>query len=181
MDKIRNIFTYMDLLDEIRKSDKKPKELNSFIAKLILDQKPSGSDFAKALSLGNDAERGTCMEALEYATQTNPDIAKPYIQEVINSLADKAPRVKWEAARVIGNIAKTLPNEAEKAIDNILKNTTDKGTVVRWSMAFALGEIAKNNLKVRTPLLTKIKEILKKEQNSGVKNVYLKALKIIEK
>lgn len=170
----------MDLLAEIRKSDKKPKELNAFIAKLISEKKPSSKDLADALAQGSDTERGTCLEALEYLTQSKPEIVKPYITEVINCLEDKAPRVKWETSRVTGNIAKVLPQEAGKAVPGLLKNTTDKGTVVRWSTAFALGEIAKYNAGLRPSLLTKIKEILKKEPNNGVKNVYLKALKAIQ-
>lgn len=171
----------MKILEEIRRSDKKPKELNAYIATLIMDKKVSVEDFRDAMNSEKDAERGTCIEALEYASQTDPDIAKSYIHDVVNSLADKAPRVKWEAARVIGNIAKTSPEKTGEAIGNLLKNTADKGTVVRWSTAFAICEIAKYNDKRRSEMLSKIKEILKKEQNSGVKNVYLKALKIIEK
>lgn len=171
----------MKILEEIRKSDKKPKELNAFIAKLIFEKKPSGGDFTEALTSGSDAERGTCIEALEYATQTNQEIAKPYILEVIKCLGDKAPRVKWEAARIIANIAKSLPKEAEKALDSLMKNTTDKGTVVRWSTAFALGEIAKNNKSKQKDLIKTIENLAKKEQNNGVKNVYLKALKAVLK
>lgn len=135
----------MNLLEEIRKSDKKPKELNEYIAKLIVEKHPSRKDFSEALSSGNDKERGTLVEALEYATQKDPKIAKPYIPDIISCLEDKAPRVKWEASRVIGNIAKKFPKEAESSIDKLMKNTTDKGTIVRWSTAFALGEIVKYN------------------------------------
>lgn len=171
----------MNILEEIRRSNKKSKELNSFIAKLIVEKKPSGKDFAEALASGNNIERGTCIEALEYATKTNPNIAKPYLPCVISCLKDKSPRVKWEASRVIGNAAKVLPKETGEAVSCLLVNTTDKGTVVRWSTAYALTEITKNNNNLRDSLLTKTNEILKKEQNNGVKNVYLKALKLINK
>jgi len=62
-----------------------------------------------------------------------------------------------------------------------LKNSSDKGTVIRWSAAFALGEIAKSNSNAQKTLLPKMKELVMKETNNGVKNVYLKALKVIEK
>lgn len=169
----------MDLLQEIRKSGKKSKELNAFMAKLITEKKPSSKDFADALVSGNDAERGTCIEALEYASQNKPEIAREYISCVVDFLNDKAPRVKWEAARVIGNIASKYPEEVSKAVESLLTNTNDKGTVVRWSTAFALGEIARYNLKLRENLLSKINTILKKESNNGVKNVYLKTLKAL--
>lgn len=171
----------MNLLDEIKKSDKKPKDLCSYIAKLLTDKKPSIKEFAEVMTKGRDSERGTCIEALEYATQTKPAIAKTYFPGVIKCLSDKAPRVKWEAAKVIGNISKVLSKEAEQAIDKLLVNTKDKGTVVRWSTAFALGEIAKNNPKVQSTLVAKIKTLIKNEENNGVKNVYLKALKVINK
>jgi hypothetical protein len=168
----------MDLLEAIRKSGKKSKELNTFVAKLIFDQKLSGKDFTAALASGNDSERGTCLEALEFATQKNPEIAKQYLPEIISSLTDKAPRVKWEAARVIGNIAGKFPAEAAKAVNNLFANTNDKGTVVRWSAAFALGEILKSSKD--KSLLNKIEALSKKETNNGVKNVYLKALKLVQ-
>lgn len=171
----------MNLLEEIRNSNKKPKELNQYIAKLILQKKPSSKEFTEVLASASDSERGTCIEALEYATQTDPQIAKNYLSDVISSLKDKAPRVKWEAARVIGNIAKSIPKEADKAVEGLLENTKDKGTVVRWSTAFALGEIIKYNEKQRPILLKKISEVLKREENNGVRNVYLKALKVINK
>jgi hypothetical protein len=62
-----------------------------------------------------------------------------------------------------------------------LINTKDESTVVRWCAAYALSEIVKNNSKIRGTLIPKIEEIVKNEKNSGVKNVYLKALKAIER
>jgi HEAT repeat protein len=171
----------MNLLDEIRQSGKKSKELTTFTAELIKEKKPSSKEFVAALTLGSNSERGTCVEALEYLTQDTPEIAKPYLSQVIGSLTDKAPRVKWEAARVIGNIAAKYPQEALKAIDNLLVNTNDKGTVVRWSTAFALGEILKHNATIRPKLQKRVEEIVERETNNGVKNVYLKALKSLGK
>ncbi|MCL4374874.1 HEAT repeat domain-containing protein [Patescibacteria group bacterium] len=169
----------MGLLDEIRKTNKKPKALNMHIARLITEHPPSAVEFSQALALGNDVERGTCIEALEYATQTDPEIARPYLAEVIKRLTDKAPRVKWEAARVIANVAMRMPKAAEKAIDALLSNSQDKGTVVRWSAALALGEIMKHDAPARPRLLKEINTILKQEKNTGVRNVYLKAIKIM--
>ncbi len=49
------------------------------------------------------------------------------------------------------------------------------------SPSFALTEIAKNNAQNQKQLLPLFKDIIKTEQNNGVKNVYIKAIKIIEK
>jgi hypothetical protein len=52
---------------------------------------------------------------------------------------------------------------------------------VRWSAAFALAEIAKSSLKTQKELIPKFSEILKKEANNGVKNIYVKTLKELKK
>ena len=94
----------------------------------------------------------------------------------------KAPRVKWGVPESIGNIAKKSPQKVEKAIPFLLKNTPenkDNTTVIRWCAAYALSEIAKSS--GDKDLLMEIKEISEKETNQGVKNVYLKAIKQIEK
>ena len=93
----------------------------------------------------------------------------------------KTPKVKWGVPEAIGNIAQKYPSKVEKAIPFLLENTKENSTVVRWCAAFALTEIAKSNLKVREELRSRIEEIAKNEKNNGVKNVYLKALRIINK
>lgn len=171
----------MKLLDEIRTSDKKPKELLIFLSEKVKTDKSMLSDFSKCLKEGTSVEKGICMEILEYVSQEKPELAIPHIDDVIMYLNYEAPRVKWEAARVIANIASNYPEKMVKAIDKLIINTKDKGTVVRWSAAFALGEIAKHNNNVQSELINRMKYLIKKEQNNGVKNIYLKALKMINK
>lgn len=171
----------MNLLEEIRKSNKKPKELVLFLSSAVKKNKSLLNPFETLLKTGNVAERGICMEVLEFVSQEKPEYAKSYVAVVISYLTDPAPKVKWEAARVIGNIALKFPEEALKAVPNLIKNTGDKGTVVRWSAAYALSEILKNNKPARAKLLPQVEAALKKEKSNGVKNVYLKALKTISK
>ena len=121
------------------------------------------------------------IEILEYASKDNPEVAIPHLNEIINHINFNAPRVKWEAARVIANLSEKYPNEAAQAIDKLLTNTKDKGTVVRWSTALAIGEIAKYNRSKQKELIKVIESLVEKESNNGVKNVYLKALKVINK
>lgn len=171
----------MLLLEEIRKTNKKPKELLVYLASLVKKNKSILKDFADSLKNSSDAERGICIETLEYVSKDSPDIAEPHVETVISYLNDKAPRVKWEAARIIANISRSYPEKAVKAVENLMKNATDKGTVVRWSSAFALGEIAKNNKSRQKELIKTLENFANKEQNNGVKNVYLKALEAISK
>jgi hypothetical protein len=52
---------------------------------------------------------------------------------------------------------------------------------VRWSAAFAMTEIAKSSQDSQKELVPKFNKILKKEDNNGVRNVYLKYLKQLDR
>lgn len=169
----------MILLGEIRNSKRKPKELLTYLAEKVKTDKNLLAEFPSSLQNGTPVEKGICMEVLEYISKDNPELIEPYIMVVISFLNDKAPRVKWEGARVLANLAQNNPEKVSLAVEKLFINTKDAGTVVRWSAAFALGEIAKYNTKIRTTLVPQIQDILKRETNNGVRNVYLKALKNI--
>lgn len=172
----------MNILDEIRTSKKNTKQLLFEISQSLMKDHNLLDQIKEGLSTGSKVEKGVLMESLEYASKEDPGIAENMIDTVIEYLDYKdSPRVKWEGARVIANISQRYPEKVIKAVDKLISNTKDKGTVVRWSAAYALGEIAKYNLKARTSLIPKIERIMKKEQNNGVRNVYLKALRAISK
>lgn len=171
----------MNTIIEILKSKVKPKEKVTLLAKKVAENKSAIKELIACFENGSDSDRGNCMEAVEYAVEQDPSIAKHYLDFSIKNLHDKAPRVKWEAGKIIGNAAKRFPEETSKAISGLLDNTKDKGTVVRWSAAFALTEIAMNNSKTQKDLITKFESIVKKEASNGVKKFYIKALKVLQK
>jgi HEAT repeat protein len=98
-------------------------------------------------------------------------------QFVTQALIAKAPRVKWESARVIGNTAHLFPDKLDEAIKNLLVNSKHEGTVVRWSAAFALGEILKLKTKHNASLLSAIEAICNSDEKSSIKKIYLDAMK----
>ena len=171
----------MSKIEEILQSEIKPKEKITHLANEIKKDKKFVGEIVKHFASAPVGDQGHLIESLEYASQDNPELVAPHLDFVICHLEDKAPRVKWECARIIANLALKFSDKTEKAIPALLKNTKDKGTVVRWSVAFALGEIAKSNSNAERILLPKMKELIKKETNNGVKNVYFKALKVLEK
>jgi HEAT repeat protein len=127
-------------------------------------------------------DKATCIEALEYATKINPDLADENVLDfVTKALKDKAPRIKWESAKVIGNIAHLFPTKLNKAIANLLTNSEYDGTVVRWAAAFALGEILKLKTKHNKDLLPAIEAISEREQDNAIKKKYLDAIKKTKK
>jgi hypothetical protein len=105
----------------------------------------------------------------------------PYIDLLIEYIDYKAPKVRWGCPESLGYIACKHPDEVVKALPKLLRNLEDKSTVVRWCAAFALTEIAKNNHEKQMELVATFKQLIKAEQNSGVRNLYIKAIKDIEK
>jgi HEAT repeat protein len=115
---------------------------------------------------------------LEYASGKEPkNINNKCFEFMVNNLTAKAPRIKWECAKVIGNTAHLFRNELDNAIKNLLENTTHEGTVVRWSAAFALGEILKLKTDHNKKLLPKINEICEKEEKNSIRKIYMDAIK----
>ncbi|MDR2238511.1 MAG: HEAT repeat domain-containing protein [Chryseobacterium sp.] len=156
----------------------KAKEKTEIISKWILDGSLPTDELISFAEKGKDPVKGTCIEALEYATKQKPDMADETILTFVTStLPEKAPRIKWESAKVIGNIAHQFPDQLEKPIQGLLANTDDEGTVVRWSAAFALGEILKMKTKHNATLLPAIESICEKEEKNSIKKIYLDAIK----
>jgi hypothetical protein len=80
-------------------------------------------------------------------------------------------------------MAKNYPEQVTAAIPDLLKNTTNEKintTVIKWCAAFALTEIAKYNLQARNQLIPAFNRLIQSEENNGVKNMYVKAMKKME-
>ena len=167
----------MPTVEEILKSKRKPKEIVELLAEKLKSDSQAIYELFQCFENGTTAERGNSLEAIEYVTKDNPEFAKNCLEFVMEHINDNAPKVKWEACRIIGNVAKEFPDKVKEAIPKVLENTNDKGTVVRWSAAFALTEIAKNSEDAEKELIPEFKKILEREHNNGVRNVYIKYLK----
>lgn len=126
----------------------------------------------------NGSIKATCIEALEFATKKNPGKAdESLLAFVTGTLTDEEPRIKWESAKVIGNIAKLFPAELAETTSNLLLNAEHSGTVVRWATAYALAEILKLRTEQNKDLQPKIEALCNKEEDNGVKKKYLDVLK----
>ena len=78
---------------------------------------------------------------------------------------------------------KSYQDEVVQAIPYLLQNTNPNKidtAVIRRCTPSGLSEIAKHSTKAQKDLTQKIREIVNKENNNGIRNVYLKALKEIE-
>ncbi|MCJ7769995.1 hypothetical protein MUP37_00285 [Candidatus Bathyarchaeota archaeon] len=169
----------MNIIEEMRYWKGKPKELVTFLTNNVKEDRTLFTQLVDCLKNGSDVEKGTSADIMKNVTKDEPEIALPYIDEMIEYINYEAPRVKWGIPESIGNIAKAFPDKVETAIPKLLKNTKNEGTVVRWCAAYALSEIIKSNEKIRGKLVPEIEEIVKNEENNGVRNVYIKALRTI--
>lgn len=160
----------------------KAKSKSKQIAEWLLNNELPLGELLAYCEKQKGKDKATCIEAIESATKKLPKIAdEDLLAFVTKSLTEEEPRVKWESAKVIGNIAKQFPTQLDNSIHHLLQNAENKGTVVRWAAAYALAEILKlkgaNNLK----LLHQIETLCEKEEDNGVKKKYLDALKKVKK
>lgn len=170
-----------NIIKEILASDKKHKEKVALITEKVKQDKHLVAALFELLKTGNDVEKGTAAEVMKFVSKDKPEMMVSYIDILIEYIDYKAPRVRWGCPESIGNLAKKYPDKVDKAIPKLFANLKDKSTVVRWCAAFALTEIAKYSSKKQKELVAKFQNLIKTEQNNGVKNVYIKAIKEIEK
>ena len=160
----------------------KAKEKTEIISQWILDTSLPTDELIAFAEQSKDPVKGTCVEAMEYATKHNPGVADEAVFSfVTNTLTEKAPRIKWESAKVIANTTHLFPEKLNEAITNLLANTEHEGTVVRWSAAFALGEILKMKTKHNKILLPALDSISEKEEKNSIRKIYLDAIKKTKK
>lgn len=160
----------------------KPKEKTTMISNWLLQESLPIDELIAFAEHQKDPIKATCIEAAEYATKENPTISTENLFDfACVSLTQKAPRLKWESAKVIGNIAFLYPDKLKNAIQNLIENTNHEGTVVRWSAAFALGEILKLQTKHNVDLLKTVEAICESEEKNSIKKIYNAAIKKLSK
>jgi HEAT repeat protein len=168
----------MSITELVSNKDLKPAEKTATLGQWLLVGTISMDELLAVAKQSKDAAKATCIEAIEFATQKHPEIATTEcLSFVSQSLSEKASRVKWESAKVVGNIAQQFPQHLDEAIQNLLVNTEHNGTVVRWSAAFALGQIIQTPTKQAKNLIPTIQTICEREEKNSIQKMYTTALK----
>jgi hypothetical protein len=172
----------MSVSDLLQDKTLKTKQKTELLSQWLLDHTVSPGALIELAQKAKDPIKATCIEALEFATKQTPSLATEAVLDfVAASLTEKAPRVKWESAKVIGNIAHLFPDRLETAIGNLLTNSEHEGTVVRWSAAFALGEIIQIKTPLNAELLPAAQAICEREEKNSIRKIYLTAIKKAQK
>ncbi len=168
----------MNIAELLQDKGTKAKGKTEILSQGLLGRQLSLADLIAYAASAQDPAKATCIEAIEFATRQDPNIGtSECLAFVSETLSSKAPRVKWESAKVIANIAHRFPEDLDLALTNLLTNTEHEGTVVRWSAATALGQILKLN-SVRYPdLATALEAICAREEKGSIQKIYRDALR----
>jgi hypothetical protein len=170
----------MGKLEDVLGGDLKSKQKSAVLAELVLGGEVTIAEFLGLSELESPINKGVCAVALKRISVVAPELLEPYMHQLTVCVSCDLPRVKWRIQEVIGNISKQFPQSVEQAVPGIVNNTKDISIVTRRCAAYGLTEIAKNNHKARTDLVPLIKSLVEEELDTSVKNVYLRALKLIE-
>lgn len=172
----------MEIAAVFKDKSTKPSEKTGIICKLLLEKAVSLPDLMSYAEQAKASERASCIEAMEFLTKDKPQEANSECLDfAIQYLNAKEPRVQWESARLISNIAHLYPDHLDYAIPKLLLNTKSSGTVVRWSAAMALSKIVVSPYKGRMEVLEKIIQLAEEEEKISIRKIYADAIKKAKK
>ncbi len=172
------LYNTVEIKEIIKDKTLKAKDKTALISQFLNENPHQINPLVNEAKLLKGSDKATYIEAIEHATLANPMLCTPdCFNFAIFSLTDKAPRVKWESARVIANTAHLFPDELTGAIVNLLANTEHKGTVVRWSAAQALSKIVSLNTTHNSQLVPALKTVSAMEEKPSIQKIYTTALK----
>ena len=168
----------MKLSDVMQDATTKPVEKRRLlVAQLQAGTSSAQALFAEASQLGVKAQT-LVLAALEEMTRLAPEHCdKGFIALALPYLSHKAPGLRREAARIIGNLAQHAPDDVEPCLPALLQLASSEGTVLRWAAAYALGRIVALPAYAHTPLYDTVRTLAQTENNSGVQKQYAAGLK----
>ncbi|MGG0643780.1 HEAT repeat domain-containing protein [Sporosarcina gallistercoris] len=168
----------MNIVELVNNKSLKAMEKRIQIIEILLEDNLSLQELITICDSLKDKQIAIILEAIEEITNKKMKQLDPaYIDFVEKYILSDNNSCKREASRIVGNLAEQYPNKLDSVIQCLIKNTTDDSTVVRWGSAYALSRIIVLTEYANTDLYDQISDICEKEQNNGVKNQYVKALK----
>jgi hypothetical protein len=155
----------------------KAKEKTLAVSGLLLNNKISIDDLVQLAGRQSDSDKGTLLAVMEFVSKGHPEIINgKAFKFAISCLKENAPRIKWEAAKVISNTAQLFPTLLKTAVPVLLGTSSHKGNVVRWSAATALAQIIALKKSLNSELIPKVEAILEWEKDNAIRKIYQKAL-----
>ncbi len=168
----------MDILIVLNDKSMKSTEKREIIIKALEEKSITIKELKVVLNETKEKKSSVIFEAMEAMTNSDAQIADiEWLNLAVENILSESNSIKREASRIVGNISHKFPDDLGEAIEKLLLNTKDEGTVVRWSSAYALSKIIVIPKYANSELFEKLTEICDCEEENGVKNQYVKALK----
>ncbi len=168
----------MDILIMLNDKSLKAIEKRGIVIKALKEKNITIKEIESMINETDEKKSAIIFEAIEAVTNSDAQIADiGWLNLAVENILSASDSIKREASRIVGNISHKFPNDLEKAIEKLLFNSKAVGTVVRWSSAYALSRIIVIPQYANSELFEKLTEICILEEESGVKNQYIKALK----
>ena len=168
----------MDLKDILNLKDLKATEKRALIVAGIKNGAFTVATFSSVCDDLNEKQLAVILEAMEEFSREEPtQTTAEWLCFAERFLSSTSNGVLREASRIVGNVAHLYEHDLEGAIEKLLKNTEKESTVLRWASAYALSKIVVIPKYAKSPLYVTIGEICESEEENGVKNNYVKALK----
>jgi hypothetical protein len=168
----------MDIVIVLNDKSRKAIEKRAVIIKALQERNITIKEIEGLLKEIDEKKAAIVFEAIEAVTNADAQIADiEWLNLAAENILSASDSIKREASRIVGNLSHKFPNELEKAIEKLLINSKDQGTVVRWSSAYALSKIIVIPHYANSKLFDTLTGICSHEEESGVKNQYVKALK----
>ncbi len=160
----------------------KAKDKVTGLAGYIIAKKVSIGDVLKFAEKKKEPIVASCVEALEIVSREAPQlITREVIAFVSKCLSAKAPRLKWESAKVLGNSAADHVGDYKDAIPSLIELTEFEGTVVRWSAAYAIAAIIQHKSKWQAELVKLAEHLAEHEEKGSIAKIYKKAVSDLRK
>ena len=172
----------MQLMDILSDKHTKRMEKRQLLAAALRAGSLSLAALQEADGRLTEQQLSLVLEAMEEVTNKQPDaLAEGYVAYAIPHISSPNNACKREASRIVGNMAAAYPAACAQAVPALLANTQDAGTVVRWGSAYALSRLVVLKAHAQSTLYDTLLGIMEAEQDNGVKNQYVKALRRAQK
>ena len=168
----------MNIIELLKDKSFKGTERRQAVVNMIVAGELTVNEVAAIATTIGEKQIATALEAVEEVSNKRLcplgaawlQWAEPYISSENNSC-------RREASRIVGNMTAQYPDLFDEAIERLMKNTSDEGTVIRWAAAYALSRIVILDRYAKGDLYDRLIAVCDREEENGVKNQYLKALK----
>ena len=172
----------MDIIGIIENKRMKRLQKRNILVEAIIQREIQFSEIDDACHSLPNKSISLILEAIEEVSRSKVFVLEEnYLHLAEKYILANDNSCKREASRIVGNLASKYPNILDTAIEALIQNTQDEGTVIRWGSAYALSRIIVIPQYANSSLFERIQDLCEKENENGVKNQYVKAIKKAEK